>query len=82
MAALKSSAEYNQKAAIIESFRTGRSATEIIRFLSYPRSTVYDIVAKYTALEQFSEGFSMSARKSHSKERTTRILQSLKRLKR
>jgi len=32
--------------------RAGRSATEIIRFFGYPRSTVYDIVAKYTALEQ------------------------------
>jgi len=29
-----------------------------------PRSTVYDIVAKYTALEQFNESSSMPARKS------------------
>jgi len=69
-AMLKPSAEYNRKAAII---RGRRSATEVIRFFGYPRSTVYDIVAKYTALEQFNEGFNMPARKNHSKERTARI---------
>ena len=72
-AMLKLSAEYNQRAAIIEDLRAGRSATEIIRFFGYPRSTVYDVVAKYTALEQSNEGSSMPARKSHSKERTARI---------
>ncbi|EGI69378.1 hypothetical protein G5I_01882 [Acromyrmex echinatior] len=70
---LKPSAEYNRRAAIIKDLRAGRSATEIIRFFGYPRSTVYDVVAKYTALEQFNEGSSMPARKSHSKERTARI---------
>ena len=30
--------------AIIESLRAARSATEIIRFFGYPRSTVYDVV--------------------------------------
>ncbi|EGI70777.1 hypothetical protein G5I_00435 [Acromyrmex echinatior] len=70
---LKPSAEYNRRAAIIEDLRAGRSATEIIRFFGYPRSTVYDVVAKYTALEQSNEGSSMPARKSHSKERTARI---------
>jgi len=44
---LKSSAEYNRKAVIIEDLYARRSATEI-RFLGYPRSIV---VAKYTALE-------------------------------
>ena len=72
-AMLKPSAEYNRRAAIIEDLRAGRSATEIIRFFGYPRSTVYDVVAKYTALEQSNEGSSMPARKSHSKERTARI---------
>jgi len=51
-AMLKPSAEYNRTAAIIEGFHAERSATEIIRFFGYPRSTVYDVVAKYTALEQ------------------------------
>ena len=77
MAALKSSAEYNQKAAIIESFRARRSATEVIQFFSYPRSTVYDIVAKYTALEQSNESSSMPGRNSR-KNAPRRFLQSLK----
>ena len=69
MAAMsKASAEYNRRAAIIEGLRAGRSATEIIRFFRYPRSTVYDVVIKYTALEQSNEDSSMPARKSHSKE--------------
>jgi len=46
------------EAAIIESLRAARSATEIIRFFGYPKSTVYDVVAKYTALKQFNEGSS------------------------
>jgi len=37
------------------------------------RSTVYDVVTKYTPLEQFNKGSSMPARKSHSKERIARI---------
>jgi len=60
-------------AAIIEGFRADHSATEIIRFFGYPRSTVYDVVAKYTILEQFNENSSMPARKNHSKERIMRI---------
>lgn len=43
---LKTSAEYNRKAAIIESLRVGCSVTEIIQFFRYPRSTFYD-VARY-----------------------------------
>ncbi|KYN09101.1 hypothetical protein ALC57_18788 [Trachymyrmex cornetzi] len=53
-AMLKPSAEYNRRAAIIEGLRAGRSATEIIRFFGYPRSTVYDVVAKYTAFNEDS----------------------------
>jgi len=48
---LKSNTECNRRAAIIEGLRAGRSAMEIIRFFGYPRS-IYDVVAKYTALEQ------------------------------
>jgi len=70
---LKPNAEYNRKAAIIEGLRARRSATEIIRFFRYPRSTFYDIVAKYMALEQSNEDSRIPARKSHSKERTARI---------
>ncbi|KAG5338751.1 SETMR methyltransferase, partial [Acromyrmex charruanus] len=61
-----------RRTAIIEGLRAGRSATETIRFFRYPRSTVYDVVAKYTALEQSNEDSSMPARKSHSKEGTAR----------
>ena len=46
-AMLKPNTEYNRKSAIIEGLRTGRSATEIIRFFGYSRSIVYDVVAKY-----------------------------------
>jgi len=46
-AMLKLSAEYNRRAAIIEGLRAGRSATEIILFFGYPKSTVYDVI-KYT----------------------------------
>lgn len=73
MTELKSSAEYNRRAAIIESLRAGHSATEIIRFFGYPRSTVYDIVAKYTTSEKSKEGSSNPARKKHPKNRTARI---------
>jgi len=61
---LKSSAEYNRKAVIIEDLYARRSATEI-RFLGYSRSIV---VAKYTVLEKLNEGSNMPARKSHSKK--------------
>ena len=61
-------AEYNRRAAIIQDLYAGYSATEIIQFFGYPRSTVYDIVAKYIASEQSNEGSSMPARKSHSKK--------------
>jgi len=55
MAMLKSSAEYDRRIAI-EGLRAGRSATQlIIRFFRYPRSIIYDIVAKYTVLEQSKE---------------------------
>jgi len=69
-AMLKPSAVYNRRAAIIEGLRAKRSATEIIRFF---KLTVYDIVAKYTALEQSNDDSSMPARKSHSKKRIMRI---------
>lgn len=36
---IKSSAEYNRRAAIIEALRAGRSPIEIIRFFKYSRST-------------------------------------------
>ncbi|KYM80335.1 hypothetical protein ALC53_09429 [Atta colombica] len=49
-AMLKSSAEYNRRAAIIEGLRAGRSATKIIRFFGYPRSTIYDIMTKGQSL--------------------------------
>jgi len=64
--------EYNRRAAIIEGLRAGRSLTEIIRFFGYPRSTVCDVVTKYSASEQSNESSSTPARESHSKERVAR----------
>jgi len=61
--------EYNRRVAIIEGHRAGRSPTKIIRFFGYPRSTIYDVMAKYSASEQSNESSSTPARKSHSKER-------------
>ncbi|CAK9829643.1 Transposable element Tcb1 transposase [Anthophora retusa] len=79
VAMLKPSAEYNRRAAIIESVRAGRSATEIIRFFGYPRSTVYDVVAKYNQSEKSNEGFATPARKTHSKKRVVRTPEILQR---
>jgi len=71
--------KYNRKAAIIEGLRAGRSPTEIIRFFGNPRSTVYDVVAKYSASEQSNENSSTPAKKSHSKEYTARTSAVIKR---
>jgi len=43
--------EYNRRATIIEGLRAGGLLTEIIRVFGYPRSTVYDVVAKYSVSE-------------------------------
>jgi len=63
-AMLKPNAKYNRRVAIIEGFRAGRLATEIIRFFGYPRSIVYNVMTKYTALEQ--------SNKVYQRERVTR----------
>ena len=55
---------------IIEDLRAGRSAKEIIRFFGYLSPIVYDVVTKYTALEQSTEDSSMPV--CHSKERIAR----------
>ncbi|EZA55143.1 hypothetical protein X777_05320 [Ooceraea biroi] len=69
---IRSSAEYNRRMAIIESLRAGHSQSEIIRFFGYPRSTVYDVAAKYLASETFEKGSANPTRKSHSKEKSVR----------
>lgn len=69
---LKPSTEYNRRAAIIESVRAGRSVTEIIRFFGYPRSTVYDVVARFNESVNSNEGSATPARKSHLKESVVR----------
>ena len=69
---LKRSAEYDKRAASVEGLRAGHSAAEIIRFFNYPKSTVYDVVAKYGAAEQSNENSSVPARKRHSKCRIVR----------
>jgi len=71
-AASTSGREYNRRAAIIKGLCAGRSPTKVIRFFGYPRSIVYDVVAKYSASEQSNENSSTPARKSHLKERTVR----------
>ncbi|XP_032668322.1 uncharacterized protein LOC116842765 [Odontomachus brunneus] len=45
---------------------------EIIRFFGYPRSTVYDVAAKYLASETSEKGSANPTRKSHSKEKSVR----------
>lgn len=77
---LRQSEEYNRRAAIIESVRAGRSATEIISFFGYPRSTVYDVVAKYKESEKSEEGLLTPARKVHSKERVVRTPEVIQRV--
>ncbi|XP_011707025.1 PREDICTED: uncharacterized protein LOC105462195 [Wasmannia auropunctata] len=72
VAMLKPSAEYSRRAAIVESVRAGRSVTETIRFFGYPRSTVYDVIAKYHESEKSNKGSATPARKIHSKERVVR----------
>lgn len=70
---LKPSAEYNRRAAIIESvLRAGRSTTEIIRFFGYPRLCMMLSKAKYNESEKSNEGFATPVRKTHSKERVVR----------
>jgi len=68
-----SSAEYNQKAGIIEDLRAERSQTEIIRIFGCPRSIIYDVAAKYLASETSEKGSANSTRKSYSKEKSVRI---------
>lgn len=65
-------AEYNRRAAIIEGLRAGRSPTDIIKFFGYPRSTVYDIAQKYSALQASGEDPNNPARKICSKKRKSR----------
>jgi len=64
---LKPSAEYNRRATNIEGLRARRSANNSILWI--PEINVYDVVIKYTALEQSNKSSSMPARKSYSKER-------------
>lgn len=70
-------AEYNRRAAIIEGLRAGRSPTDIIKFFGYPRSTVYDIAQKYSALQASGEDPNNPARKICSKKES----QGLRRLR-
>jgi len=78
---IKSSAKYNQRAAIIEDLRAGRSQIEIIQFFVYPRPTVYNIAAKYLALKTSEKVLSIRQRRkrkidkdsSNSKEKSVRI---------
>lgn len=62
-------AEYNQRAAIMEGLRAGRSPTDIIKFFGYPRSTVYDIAHRYSALQASEEDPTNPTRNISSKKK-------------
>lgn len=58
---------------IIGDLHVGRSPTEIIKFIEYQRSTVYDIVQKYAASDMSEESSANPARKIHSKKKTAKL---------
>jgi len=68
--------EYNRRAANNRRLCAERSQIEIIRFFGffgYPRSIVYDVVAKYICLRKKSEKDSANlTRKNHLKEKSAR----------
>lgn len=75
----ETSPEFIRRAAIIEGHRAGRSATEIIRFFGYPKSTVYDVLSKYTDKDKYGECSNTPARKPHSKKCSSRTSEAIKR---
>jgi len=77
---IRSSAEYNRRAAIIEGLRAGRSQIEIIRFFGYSRSIIYDVAAKYLASETSKKGSANPTRKSYSKKKSIRTPAIIKRI--
>lgn len=68
---VRSTAEYNQREAVIETLRAGRSSAEIIGFFGYPRSTGYDIAQKYAGAKKSVLSSVSSAR--HNQEKVARI---------
>ncbi len=64
--------EYNRRATIIEGLRAECFSNENNWFFGYPRSTIYDVLTKYTALEQANEGFSIYACEEESLEKMNR----------
>jgi hypothetical protein len=76
---IKSSLEYNRRAAIVESLRAGRMPTEIIKFFGYPKPTVYDIGKRHAVSEESEEGSSTPARKIQIRERSIRTLEVIQR---
>ncbi|XP_076621600.1 LOW QUALITY PROTEIN: uncharacterized protein LOC143342004 [Colletes latitarsis] len=74
------SAEYNRRAAIIESLCAGRTPVEIIKFFGYPRSTVYDVAKRYAASESFEKGSPSPARKVQVREKSTRTPEIIQRV--
>jgi hypothetical protein len=78
---VKSSLEYNRRAAIVESLRAGRTPTEIIRFFGYPRSTVYDIAKRHAVSEESEEGSSTPARMIQVRDKSIRTPEVIQRAK-
>jgi inhibitor of nuclear factor kappa-B kinase subunit alpha len=62
---IKSTAEYDRRAAIIEGLRAGRSRQEIIQFFNYPKSTVYDVAKAFNDAEETEDGSGSASRKRH-----------------
>lgn len=62
---IKTSTEYDRRAAIIEGLRAGRTAREIIEFFQYPKSTVYDVAKAFKDAEEKEEGSASATRKRH-----------------
>ncbi|XP_076634304.1 LOW QUALITY PROTEIN: uncharacterized protein LOC143348207 [Colletes latitarsis] len=77
---VKPSAEYNRRAAIIESLCAGRTPVEIIKFFGYSRSTVYDVAKRYAASESFEKGSPSPARKVQVRQKSTRTPEIIQRV--
>jgi len=73
---IRASAEYNRRAAIIESLYAGQ--TEIIPFFGYLRSIIYDIAAKYLISKTIFKKGSVNPTKKKSWKRLQQLLKGLK----
>ena len=54
------SREYERRAAVIESFRAGHCAKDIIAWFNYPKTVVYDLKKAWEAADHRNEFASLS----------------------